>query len=61
VRRGSLTGVYVAEGGIARLRWLRVGRDSAGRTEVLAGLSAADDVIEDPAGLEDGRAVKVRS
>ena len=61
VRRGSLTGVFVAESGVARLRWLRIGRESDGGIEVLAGLGADDDVIEDPAGLEDGRAVKVHS
>jgi RND family efflux transporter MFP subunit len=61
VHRGSLTGVFVAESGVARLRWLRVGRETGGRTEVLAGLGPLDDVVDEPAGLEDGRAVKVRS
>ncbi len=61
VRRGGLTGVYVVEDGIARLRWLRVGRESDGAIEVLAGLAAADSVVADPEGLTDGRAVKVAS
>jgi RND family efflux transporter MFP subunit len=61
VRRGSLTGVFVAESGVARLHWLRIGRETGGAVEVLAGLAPGDDVIDDPAGLEDGRAVKVRS
>lgn len=61
VTRGGLTGVYVAEDGIARLRWLRVGRESGGNVTVLAGLSAEDEVIVNPAGLADGRAVKVAS
>ena len=61
VQRGGLTGVYVAEDGVARLRWLRVGRANAGRVEVLAGLGADDAVIVNPAGLSDGRAVKVAS
>lgn len=59
VRRGGLTGVYVVEDGVARLRWLRVGREGGGAVEVLAGLAPTDSVISDPAGLEDGRAVRV--
>lgn len=61
VKRGGLTGVYVAEDGVARLRWLRVGRVNGGRVDVLAGLGAEDEVIVNPAGLADGRAVKVAS
>lgn len=61
VRRGGLTGVFVLEGDVARLRWLRTGRESASGVEVLAGLARRDAVIADPAGLEDGRAVKVAS
>lgn len=59
VRRGGLTGVFVADNGVARLRWLRTGRENAGTIEVLAGLAATDAVIGSPRGLEDGRAVKV--
>jgi RND family efflux transporter MFP subunit len=59
VRRGELTGVFVAEEGVARLRWLRVGHQSGGTVEVLAGLGASDVVIADPTGLADGRRVKV--
>jgi RND family efflux transporter MFP subunit len=59
VRRGALVGVYVAEDGIARLRWLRIGRASGESVEVLAGLEPGDAVIAAPAGLSDGRAVKV--
>ncbi len=59
VRRGALTGVFVAEEGVARLRWLRVGHESGGSVEVLAGLGAADAVIANPAGLADGRPVTV--
>lgn len=61
VRRGSLVGVYVAEDGVAHLRWLRVGRENGGRIEVLAGLDPADEVIVNPAGLSDGRAIRVAS
>jgi RND family efflux transporter MFP subunit len=59
VRRGGLTGVFVAENGVARLRWLRVGRESGESVEVLAGLGPADAVIVNPAGLADGRSVTV--
>lgn len=61
VTRGGLTGVYVAENGVARLRWLRVGRVDGGAVEVLAGLDPADAVIVDPKALSDGRTVKVAS
>ncbi len=61
IRRGGLTGVFVAEAGVARLRWLRVGREDGEAVEVLAGLAPDDAVILDPAGLEDGRAVRVGS
>ena len=61
VTRGGLTGVFVAESGVARLRWLRVGRVNGGAVEVLAGLDPADAVIIDPRALSDGRAVKVAS
>jgi hypothetical protein len=51
--------VFVVEQGVARLRWLRVGREQDGVAEVLAGLSPDDVVVAEPAGLSDGRAVKV--
>ena len=59
VRRGGLAGVFVVEEGKSRMRWLRVGREGAGRVEVLAGLEETDLVIANPAGLVDGRAVRV--
>ncbi len=59
VRRGALTGVFVADSGVARLRWLRIGREHPGSVEVLAGLAGGEDVVAAPAGLEDGRAVRV--
>lgn len=61
VRRGGLTGVFVAENGVAHLRWLRVGRESGGAIEVLAGLGRGDTVILEPAGLVDGRPVRIVS
>jgi RND family efflux transporter MFP subunit len=59
VFRGALTGVYVVRDGRAWLRWLRVGHESDGRIEVLAGLSTDETVVLDTKGLHDGRAVRV--
>jgi RND family efflux transporter MFP subunit len=53
-RRGGLTGVFVADSGQARLRWVAAGETRAGRTEIRAGLDAGERVIADPAGLADG-------
>jgi membrane fusion protein, multidrug efflux system len=52
--RGGLTGVFVVKEGAARLRWVAVGRTSAGLTEIRAGLDAGERVALDPAGLQDG-------
>ena len=57
VRRGALTGVFVAEENRAVLRWLRLGRREGDRFEVLAGLEAGDAVIQVAAGLVDGATV----
>ncbi len=40
MRRGGLTGVYVVEEGVARLRWLRIGRDAFARADRLVAVSA---------------------
>jgi hypothetical protein len=54
VQRGQLTSVFVAEGGIARVRLL-----NTNGPEVLAGLAEAELVIlSPPPGLTDGRRVK---
>jgi RND family efflux transporter MFP subunit len=60
VRRGALVGVFLEESGAARLTWLRIGRRTGDRVEVLAGLSESDRVIAEPAGLSDGHPVTVR-
>ena len=52
--RGGLTGVFVVKDGTARLRWIAVGRTSAGLTEIRAGLDAGERIATDPAGLQDG-------
>jgi RND family efflux transporter MFP subunit len=59
VRRGALTGVYVVREGRAHLRWLRLGASDDGRVAVLGGLDRTDEIAMDPAGLSDGRAVRV--
>ncbi|MFN7977301.1 MAG: efflux RND transporter periplasmic adaptor subunit [Vicinamibacterales bacterium] len=53
VRHGQVTSVFVADGGHARLRLVRLQGD-----EVLAGLAAGDQVIvAPPPALVDGRAI----
>ena len=60
VSRGALSGVVVIDGGVAHLRWVRIGRAHEGRVDVLAGLEAGERYVRAPAGLADGRAVRVR-
>jgi RND family efflux transporter MFP subunit len=55
--RGGLTGVFVVDGGVARLRWIAAGRARGDRLLVRAGLEAGDRVVLDPAGLADGDAI----
>ncbi len=46
VRRGQLTGLFVlGSEQKTRLRWVRLGRISAGRVEVLSGLEAGERVV----------------
>ena len=46
VRRGQLTGLYILdENGYTRLRWIRLGRESAEMLEVLSGLEADEKVV----------------
>lgn len=60
VRRGQLIGVFVVEQDTAHLRWVRPGGRREAAVEVLAGLAPEDAVVVDPpAGLEDGAAVRV--
>jgi len=54
VREGDLTGVRVKTSSGAELRWVRAGRERAGRVEVLSGLSAGDQVIV-PQGTGEGK------
>jgi RND family efflux transporter MFP subunit len=58
VRNGQLTGVFTVEGDTLRLRWLRLGRTSAGAEEVLAGPPGDMMVVRNPsAELRDGQPV----
>jgi RND family efflux transporter MFP subunit len=58
--RGGLSGVFVVDGPVARLRWIAAGAQTGDRIEVRAGLHAGERVVIDPAGLEDGAPVVVR-
>ena len=61
VERGQLQSVYAVENGAARLRIITTGRKTAGRVEVLSGLTAGDPVISSaPATLADGARVETR-
>ena len=53
-----MDGVFVAENGIARLRWIQLGVRGADRVQVLSGLKPDEKVIVPvPAGLRDGQPV----
>lgn len=54
LERGGLTGVFVADQGVARLRWIAPGRRQGDQLAVRAGLEAGERIILEPAGLVDG-------
>lgn len=59
--QGQLSFVMVAEGGVARMRLVKVGSARDGRVELLSGLSEGDAVVYPPvANLGDGARVEVR-
>jgi RND family efflux transporter MFP subunit len=60
VERGQLQGVFVLDpDGLARLRWIRLGRVRGERVEVLSGLSAGESYLAaPPPGLADGTPVR---
>ena len=62
VRRGPLTGIFVAdEGNVARLRWITAGETRDGRVEVLTGLKTGErTVLSPPPALEDGGKIEVK-
>jgi hypothetical protein len=59
VQRGDLTGVFVAENGHARLRWLSLGEASKSDVVVRSGLSLSEAVIDAPGSLRDEQAVEI--
>ncbi len=59
ITRGELTGVFVAEGGKAHLRWLSLGERGGSTVEVRAGLNAGEAVIDAPKDLKDGQPISV--
>jgi RND family efflux transporter MFP subunit len=59
VARGQLDLAFVVREGKARMRLVRIGEQSAGKTEVLSGLAAGEVVVVDPpATLRDGDPVR---
>ena len=60
VRRGDLSGVFVAADGRAELRWLALGDDRGDPVAVRAGLTTRDAVVTNPGALRDGDAVEAR-
>jgi RND family efflux transporter MFP subunit len=60
LHHGQLDGVFVVDGGTARLRLVRVGRAQDGRSEIISGLSGGEKVVLDGAAdLVDGQRVEV--
>lgn len=59
VERGDLAGVFVAEEGRARLRWLSLGEASGDLISVRAGLTPGDKVIDHPGALRDEQPIEV--
>lgn len=59
VERGDLTGVFVARGGQAELRWVALGEGANDRVPVRAGLAAGEAVIDLPGALRDGQRIEV--
>ena len=60
VRRGELTGVFVARDGKAELHWLSLGEAQGAQVPVRAGLAAGETVIDQPGDLRDGQPVQVQ-
>jgi RND family efflux transporter MFP subunit len=62
VERGQLQGIYVLDQNrIAELRYVTLGKPSAGQVEVLAGLQSGEMLVADPGGAElDGKRIDAR-
>jgi membrane fusion protein, multidrug efflux system len=59
VQRGDLTGVFVADNGRARLRWLSVGEVLGPDVLVRAGLAGDEAVIDHPGTLRDEQPIEI--
>jgi hypothetical protein len=59
VERGDLTGVFVAAGDRAELRWVSPGEPVGEAVPVKAGLAAGEKVIDRPGALRDGQLIEV--
>ena len=59
VERGDLTGVFVASGGRAELRWISAGEPAGDGVPVKAGLAEGEKVIDRPGALRDGQDIEV--
>lgn len=59
VQRGDLTGVFVADNGRARLRWLSVGDVLGNDVLVRAGLAGNESVIDSPGSLRDEQPIQI--
>jgi hypothetical protein len=60
VKRGELTGVFVAKDGHAELRWISVG-EGGDILPVRSGLRAGDRVIDRPGALQDGQPIELKA
>ena len=61
LKRGQLEGIYtVIPGDLTVLRWIRTGRTTDGRVEILSGLAEGDRVItSSESQLSDGVKIEV--
>ncbi len=58
VTRGQLQGLFIVDGDVARLRWVRTGHEVDGRLEILSGLEAGESFVLQPTSeLTDGAPV----
>ncbi|MGC3999437.1 MAG: efflux RND transporter periplasmic adaptor subunit [Anaeromyxobacter sp.] len=60
VQRGDLTGVFVAAGGKAELRWISPGEPAGDWVPIRAGVRPGETVIDAPGALRDGQPVEVQ-
>jgi RND family efflux transporter MFP subunit len=60
VRRGPLTGVFVVDGKVARLRWIALGESRDALVEAASGLDAGEQIVTTPLPeLADGRRLEI--